>query len=112
MAKIELSDFVKYGKLFDLYGGLLSEDRQSVMNLYFNYNMTLVEISKEKNISRQAVLDCITKSCQKLDSFESKLNVNSKKEEIERLLEKLKSEINEENLKSQINNIINLLGEI
>ena len=112
MAKIELSDFVKYGKLFDVYGSLLSEDRQSIMNLYFNYNMTLVEISKEKNISRQAVLDSITKSCQKLDSFEDKLNINSKKENIEGLLRKLKDNIKEENLKLQIDNIISLLGEI
>ncbi len=89
MAKIELADFVKYGKLFDIYGKLLSEERQSLMNLYFNFNMTLAEISKEKGISRQAVLDSIKKSCVKLDEFEEKLNINAKKENLEKELKTL-----------------------
>ena len=89
MAKIELADFVKYGKLFDIYGKLLSEERQSLMNLYFNFNMTLAEISKEKGISRQAVLDSIKKSCVKLDEFEEKLNINAKKENLEKELKML-----------------------
>ena len=47
MAKLDLGDFVKYGKLFEIYGSLLSSDSQSVMSMYFDYNMTLVEIAKE-----------------------------------------------------------------
>ena len=56
MAKLDLGDFVKYGKLFEIYGSLLSSDRQSVMSMYFDYNMTLVEIAKEKGVSRRMCL--------------------------------------------------------
>ena len=75
MAKIELTDFVRYGELFETYGKLLSEDRQVIMKQYFDYNMTLAEISDEKKISRQAVLDSITKSCEKLEEYEKVLNI-------------------------------------
>lgn len=78
MAKIALQDFVRYGKLFEVYGALLSEDRQKIMSAYFEFNMTLAEIAKEKNISRQAVLDAIDKSCQKLEEFETALQVVEK----------------------------------
>ncbi len=90
MAKIELQDFVKFGRLFEIYGNLLSEDRQGMMKLYFNFNMTLAEIAKEKSVSRQAVLDAISKSCDKLLEFEEKLNIMSKQIELTEDLENLK----------------------
>jgi len=80
MAKIALQDFVKYGKLFEVYGNLLSADRQKIVSMYFEYNMTLAEIAKERNISRQAVLDAIDKSCQKLEELEAKLQIVKKNE--------------------------------
>ena len=92
MAKIALQDFVKYGKLFEVYGGLLSADRQKVMSLYFEFNMTLAEIAKERGISRQAVLDAIDKSCQKLEELESGLHVVQKKEEFEKSLGEILSD--------------------
>ena len=91
MAKIELKDFVKYGKLFEVYGKLLSEERQSVMTMYFDFNMTLVEIAKEKNVSRQAVLDSIEKSCLKLESYEKALGVCHKEEQLSLRLQTLKA---------------------
>lgn len=93
MAKIQLQDFVQYGKLFEIYGKLLSQDRQSIMTDYFQFNMTLAEIAKDKNISRQAVLDAIDKSCQKLKVFEDTLQISQKKEnllaEMEQVLKQL-----------------------
>jgi predicted DNA-binding protein YlxM (UPF0122 family) len=89
MAKINLQDYVKYGKLFDAYEKLLSEDRQKVMSMYFEFNMTLAEIAKEKDISRQAVLDSIEKSCLKLEEYESKLHIVQKEELLETKLKEL-----------------------
>lgn len=89
MPKIALQDFVKYGKIFDLYGKLLSEDRQKIMSAYFEFNMTLAEIAKERNISRQAVLDAIDKSCQKLDEYEAALALLEKNERLARSLNEI-----------------------
>lgn len=90
MSKIQLQDYVKYGKLFDVYGKLLSEDRQKVVSLYFEYNMTLAEIAREKQISRQAVLDSIEKSCAKLEEFENVLHIVEKENQITQILEEIK----------------------
>ena len=106
MAKIDLADFVKYGKLFEVYGKLLSEDRQALMNLYINFNMTLAEISKEKNISRQAVLDGITKSCAKLDALEEVLSIALKKENLQQKLTKLKEISSVEEIKIKVDEIL------
>lgn len=91
MAKIQLQDYVKYGKLFDFYGKLLSEERQKVVSLYFEYNMTLAEIAKERGISRQAVLDSIEKSCRKLEEFENALHLLEKENALEKKLTELLS---------------------
>lgn len=92
MAKIALQDFVKYGKLFEVYGKLLSADRQKIVSMYFEFNMTLAEIAKERNISRQAVLDAIDKSCQKLEEFEENLHFEAKSEKLAKSLEELASD--------------------
>lgn len=71
-------------KLFDAYGGLLSEGQQEIMASYINYDFTVTEIAENLNISRQAVKDSITKAERKLLSFEEKLFLVKK---IENLLE-------------------------
>ncbi|MBE7075828.1 MAG: DNA-binding protein [Clostridiales bacterium] len=105
MSKIELQDFVKYGSLFETYGKLLSEDRQTIMTDYFEFNMTLAEIAKEKEISRQAVLDAISKSCKKLEEFESKLHIVEKRQSLLGELQALRDLTNEE-LKEKVENLI------
>ncbi len=101
MSKIQLQDFVRYGRLFEIYGGLLSEDRQKIMTSYFEYNMTLVEIAEERNITRQAVLDAIDKSCEKLDNFESQLKLNENKQKLVLKLQEIKN-LADKNLQVEI----------
>lgn len=103
MTKTELEGFVRYGKLFSCYGKLLSEDRQSIMKSYFDFNMTLTEIATERKISRQAVLDCIDKSCKKLDEYESKLGLLKLKENLRQELQEL---ANEKNIKEKVEKIL------
>ena len=109
MAKLKLNDFVRYGKLFEEYSALLSEDRQGIMRLYFDYNMTLAEISAERGISRQAVKDAITKSCEKLDYYENNLKNCQKKEKILKKLEEIRKINNLKEIKLKVEEII---GEI
>lgn len=106
MSKIQLQDFVKYGKLFAIYGKLLSEDRQNIMTSYFEFNMTLVEIAEEKNISRQAVLDAIAKSCKKLDEFEAKLQIDKQKQMLSEELQQLKKLANDKKIEEKVDNIL------
>ncbi len=82
MSKMQLESFVQYGQLFEAYGKLLSADRQSILESYFTFNMTLAEIAKERNISRQAVLDAVGKGCDKLKNFEEVLGVVAQKQKM------------------------------
>ena len=60
--------------LWDVYSGLLTETQQEITNLYFNLDLTVSEIAKEKGISRQAVSECL-KSCRlQLEEYEKKLH--------------------------------------
>ncbi len=105
MTKTELDGFVRYGKLFSCYGKLLSEDRQNIMRGYFDFNMTLTEIAEERKISRQAVLDCIDKSCKKLDDYEEKLSLLKSKETLQKALQDILNE-DEKNIKQKVEKLL------
>ena len=75
-------------KLFDAYGGLLSEGQREIMASYINYDLTVTEIAENLGVSRQAIKDSVTKAEKKLLSFEEKLSLVDK---IDLLLEENKS---------------------
>lgn len=72
---MELNKNVRICDLFDVYGHLLSKKQQEMINEHFYLDCSLSEIAENQNISRQAVLDAITKSTSKLEDFESKLHL-------------------------------------
>lgn len=112
MSKIQLQDFVKYGRLFEIYGSLLSEDRQKIMTAYFEYNMTLVEIAEERKVTRQAVLDAIDKSCEKLDKFENALHMNETKQNLVLNLQEIKTLADKNSQKEISEKVDNILRKL
>lgn len=81
----ELDKFEIVTKLLDIYGSLLTEKQQEILDSYYNYNLSISEISDLKNISRSAVSDALIKSVDKLNYYEEKMHLLRKIEEIERL---------------------------
>ena len=61
--------------LYDLYGGLLTEKKREVMELYHEENLSLSEIAEEQGISRAAVHDALKSAEKKLKEYESKLGL-------------------------------------
>ena len=57
---------VKIGLLCDIYGELLTEKQQNVLDLYYNQNLSLAEVAEEVGITRQAVKDSIAKGEKRL----------------------------------------------
>lgn len=83
--------------LIDIYGDLLTKKQKDILELYFFDDLSLVEISKINNSSRQSILYSINKSIEQLEIFESKMKLLKKDKELrakkEFLLEKLKAYI-------------------
>lgn len=63
---------VQIGLLCDVYGDLLTEKQQNVLDLYYNDNLSLAEVAEETGITRQAVKDSIAKGEKRLFRFRRK----------------------------------------
>lgn len=81
--------------LIDVYGELLTENQLNTIKDYYFFDLSLSEIAENNNISRAAVLDNIKRTINKLENFESKLQIIKRKEMIFSLLENKNIKLNE-----------------
>jgi len=68
-----MDKFTETARLLDLYGALLTDRQRDVLDLYFNYDLSLQEIAENQGISRQGVHDLIKRGEHALRSAEEKL---------------------------------------
>lgn len=73
-----MSKNLYFSVLLDFYGSLLSERQQNIMNLYYNEDFSLAEISEEVGITRQGVRDAIKKAEKILYETEDKLKLGAR----------------------------------
>ena len=64
--------------LYDIYAPLLNERQREVLDLYYNEDQSLAEISENVGITRQGVRDCIVKSEVLLKGYEEALGLRKK----------------------------------
>ncbi len=88
MNKIE--EFTYYNDLLDIYGELLSDKQKNVLEEYYRFNLSLLEISEEKGITRSAVLDAINKGKKHLDELENTLHIHAKTQKETKLIDEYK----------------------
>ncbi len=77
------------GYLLDFYGVLLSDRKRSVMDMYYNEDLSLAEVADEIGISRQGVRDIIKKSEEELLFYEERLGLACKLQSAERQAKEL-----------------------
>lgn len=65
---------VQVSMLCEIYGKLLTKKQLSILDEYYNQDLSLSEIGENNNITRQAVRDIIMKGENKLFEFEEKLD--------------------------------------
>ncbi len=69
---------LKIGFLLDFYGEVLSERKRTVLDAYYNEDLSLAEIAEEIGISRQGVRELIKKAEEELHFLEEKLGLASR----------------------------------
>lgn len=74
---------LRLGRLFDIYGELLTAKQRACLRFYFYDDLSLSEISVELGVSRQAVHDLLQRVEQILERYESKLGIFSREEALQ-----------------------------
>ena len=87
---------LEIGFLLDFYGDILSERKRTVLDYYYNDDLSLSEIAEEIGISRQGVRELIKKAEDELLFYEEKLGLAARfrqaGEQAKRLLELLREQ--------------------
>jgi predicted DNA-binding protein YlxM (UPF0122 family) len=66
---------VEIGYLLDFYGALLSDRKRDILDMYYNSDMSLSEISGELGITRQGVRETVARAGSELLMLEEKLGM-------------------------------------
>ena len=90
-----MEDFAKTSMLFDIYGGLLTDKKKRVMEMYHEDDMSLSEIAEELEVSRAAVHDSLRSAERLLCSYEDKLGILDDYLRKEKLADELRAHISE-----------------
>jgi len=75
------SKIVQIALLYDFYGQLLTEKQMEAIDMYYNNDLSLGEISEQLGISRQAVHDTLKRAEKTLFEYEAKLGLVARFEE-------------------------------
>jgi len=98
--------------LLDFYGEILSEKKRSVMEMYYNEDLSLSEIAEQIGISRQGVRDIVKKTEEELFFWEEKLGLAKRDLELRGRAERILSLLQrEQNLSSELTSEIRALLE-
>ena len=93
--------------LYDLYAPLLNDRQREILDLYYNEDQSLAEISENVGITRQGVRDCIVKAEMLLSGYEEALGLRKKLLEIEKRLEAVTRKAENVGVDTEILNEIN-----
>lgn len=80
-----------FGIYFDFYSSLLTDRQRDVISMFYQHDMSLAEIAKEYDISRQAVAVVIKRTEKLLLYYEEKLKLFEKSKKIIDFLESQKN---------------------
>jgi predicted DNA-binding protein YlxM (UPF0122 family) len=83
----QLDKFVLFSTLFDVYGPLLTDKQQAIMEQYYGQNLSLQEIAELTDITRAAVNDALTHAQDKLLHYEAQLHLVEKQKKLKLLID-------------------------
>jgi predicted DNA-binding protein YlxM (UPF0122 family) len=93
---------LEIGYLLDFYGDVLSERKRTVLDYYYNDDLSLAEIAEEIGISRQGVRELIKKAGEELMFYEEKLGLAKRFQLVEAQTEQLLSLMEKEGVAGEV----------
>ncbi len=103
---------MKQAFLLDFYGDLLTERKRSVLDMYYNDDLSLAEVAEQIDMSRQGVRDIIKRAEAELAFFEEKLGLAERFGEIQQRTDKITALIDTANISDELRNEILELAKI
>lgn len=95
---MELDEFLEVSTLLDYYKNLLSDKQREYLINHFEDDLSLSEIAKNNDVSRQAVYDNIKRGIKLLKDYEEKLGFHEKEKQVYQELLELKKDFKKEKL--------------
>ena len=99
MDRFEISTLRAY------YGALLTDKQNKMITLHYDEDMSYGEIAEMFGVSRNAVLDSITKGVKHLEEYEDVLKLVEKEAKIDVMLDQLISSVDDERVVKQLKEI-------
>ncbi len=95
---MELDEFLEVSTLLYYYKNLLSDKQREYLINHFEDDLSLSEIAKNNDVSRQAVYDNIKRGIKLLKDYEEKLGFHEKEKQVYQELLELKKDFKIEKL--------------
>lgn len=95
---MELDEFLEVSTLLDYYKNLLSDKQREYLINHFEDDLSLSEIAKNNDVSRQAAYDNIKRGIKLLKDYEEKLGFHEKEKQVYQELLELKKDFKIEKL--------------
>ena len=107
---IAMEDIFNKSILYDLYGGLLSDNQKNVYEYHIIDDLSFSEIGEELGISRQAAYDLFKNADRKLINIDKKLQLSTRLRYVETLADEInKLSFKNSKIKNLSNKIINIV---
>lgn len=103
---------IKGAYLLDIYEKLLTDKQSLAMNLFYNEDLSMSEISDELGVSRQAAFDLIKRTQKILEDYDSKLGLLDKFLGCSEILDEMSSALDAEDYKERIGELIEKIRNI
>lgn len=89
---------LRFTYLLDFYSNILTEKQRQILDMYYQEDMSLSEISKETQMTRQGVHDNIKRAEKEILSMEEKLSLSDRFLKIQSSLDIIENKLKSNNL--------------
>ncbi len=112
-----IEKMIRVGRLYDMYGELLTERQRKCLDLHYLQDLSLGEIAAEFGVSRQAINDILHRTTEILEQYDQKLKLLEQDENRTKMLLNirfiLENALNEKNVPGDaVHQALNAVNQI